>query len=530
MTGFSLIVGSSLPTGWDYTLAGDFRRKRSITFNPAVATDEKYELWSVPSHAYDAPEIVTAGDIGSSKQFVSPGDVLISKINPHLNRTWIVRESRGLAQIASTEWIVFPRSDGIDSRFLATLLSDNRIRDFLSTNASGVGGSLMRARPTLFDKMRIPFPPLNEQRRIVDKIEAMFDEIDKGVESLRAAKSTLDLYRKSLLKAAFEGRLTTDWRARNPDKLESTEDLLARIRQEREGRYQAALEDWREAVNAWQTSDKRGKKPTKPKHRLNVEAKHIPCEAIPASTDAWAFSRLGELNVLVSDGPFGSNLRTRDYTNSGVRVIRLENVGKGKFLDEKRSFISQEKYETIKKHSMVPGTIVVSSFMTEGVRSCFVPESVPISINKADCFAVTVTGKRSNRRFLAYFLLSSQAFEQLEGLVHGVGRPRINTTQLKELHVPVCSPAEQSEVVRILDARLEAVETLRFEIDASHANAEALRQSILKEAFAGRLVPQNPQDEPASDLLARKGASCNLGSTTTPQGPAQQRISATNPP
>ena len=88
----------------------------------------------------------------------------------------------------------------------------------------------------------------------------------------------------------------------------------------------------------------------------------------------------------------------------------------------------------------------------------------------------------------------------------------------------------RAEVVRLLDLELDAADTLEAEIDAALARAEALRQSILKDAFAGRLVPQDPQDEPASDLLARIGASCNLGSTTTPQGPAQQRIIATHPP
>ena len=391
------------------------------------------------------------------------------------------------------------------NKYLSHYLNSIRFDDHVS------GTTRLKLTKRALTSIPIALPPDREQHRIIDQIEALFDEIDRGVESLRAAKKAIGLYRQSLLKAAFEGRLTADWRAKNPDKLESPEALLVRIHEERESAYNAALDNWLKATTEWKQNGKEGKKPTRPKFRLNIEAKHIPDELNPAPAKAWGNLRLGELNTCVSDGPFGSKLKTRDYTSTGIRVIRLENIGDGNFLAEKRSFISQEKYETIKKHTVLPGTIVVSSFVTEGVRSCVVPTGVPISVNKADCFAVTLFGEQTNRRFLAYFLQSRRAFDQIKGLVHGVGRPRINTTQLKELHVPVCSLTEQAEIVRILDERLEAAEVLDCEIDANLPRADALRQSILKKAFSGQLVPQDPTDEPASALLTRIRA----GHTTT---------------
>jgi type I restriction enzyme S subunit len=110
----------------------------------------------------------------------------------------------------------------------------------------------------------LPIPPTNEQRRIVEKIEAMFERIDKGVESLAAAKITLGLYRQSLLKSAFEGRLTAAWRSQNPDKLEPQKALLARIQKERETRYKSALDDWQTALSEWRAGGEVGRKPGKP--------------------------------------------------------------------------------------------------------------------------------------------------------------------------------------------------------------------------------------------------------------------------
>ena len=104
-----------------------------------------------------------------------------------------------------------------------------------------------------------------EQRRIVDKLEELFSELDKGIESLKAARAQLNVYRQAVLKHAFEGKLTAKWREENKDKLETPEQLLARIKQEREIRYEQQLKGWKAAVKTLSRKGKSNRKPTPPK-------------------------------------------------------------------------------------------------------------------------------------------------------------------------------------------------------------------------------------------------------------------------
>lgn len=500
---------TELPKGWAPACLSDI-----CDINPRVdksAIDQSQLVSFVPMHAVEAEngriDVSATRPFGEVKQGYTPfrtGDILFAKITPCMEngKMAIVPRMPSEYGFGSTEFHVLRALCGVEPSFIYHIVSNQGFRYLAEHHMTGAVGQ-KRVPASLLSDHPVAVPPLNEQRRIVAKIEAMFERIDKGVESLVVAKTTLGLYRQSLLKSAFEGRLTAAWRSQNPDKLECTKALLSRIQKERETRYKSALDDWQTALSEWRANGEVGRKPGKPSRPADIVPQHITEDAKPDHPASWGSLRLGGLNIVISDGPFGSNLKTSDYTTAGIQVVRLENIGYGQFITGKQTFVSQEKYETIAGHTIYPGTIVVSSFVTDAVRSCVVPASVPIAVNKADCFAVVVEGERTSREFLAYYLQCGQVFKQLEGLIHGVGRPRINTTQLKELHFPICSPAEQAEITRILDARLTAADAMEAEINAALLRAEALRQSILKQAFAGTLVPQDPTDEPATTLLAR---------------------------
>ncbi len=162
--------------------------------NPADYPGEVFELLSISAYDRGSAEIALGSEIGSTKQAVQPGDVLLSKIVPHIRRAWVVEPSAGSRQIASSEWIVF-RSKEADARYLRHfLVSDGFHRQFMQT-VSGVGGSLLRARPKYVAKIKIPLPPLEEQRRIA----AILDKAGQILSSSRQ----IDFLRQHLQERLF---------------------------------------------------------------------------------------------------------------------------------------------------------------------------------------------------------------------------------------------------------------------------------------------------------------------------------------
>ena len=147
--------------------------------------------------------------------------------------------------------------DGIQNKWIFYVLS---LVDFATLAHATNMPSLPLARAK---SIQIPLAPEAEQHRIVSKIEELFSELDKGVESLEKAREQLKVYRQAVLKHAFEGKLTAQWREENKDKLETPEQLLVRIKHEREARYEQQLNDWKDAFKEWKNAGGQGKKTKK---------------------------------------------------------------------------------------------------------------------------------------------------------------------------------------------------------------------------------------------------------------------------
>ncbi len=202
------------PKEWVESTIADINFHKSANVTPKQHPDEIFELYSVPIFPTRSPEIISGSEIGSSKQVVEPGDVLLCKINPRINRVWDVYPKKNARQIASSEWIVV-RQPNLDSNYLRYFLSSQRFRNLLCSDVSGVGGSLTRAQPKKVATYTLPLPPLAEQKEIALRLDDLLAQVDSIKTRLDALPAILKRFRQSTLAAATSGKLTEQWRASN---------------------------------------------------------------------------------------------------------------------------------------------------------------------------------------------------------------------------------------------------------------------------------------------------------------------------
>ena len=166
-----------LPDNWAYLSLSDINTYKSSTVTPANMPEQLFDLYSVPIFSTLMPEKTQGSEIGSAKQVIKKGDVLLCKINPHLNRVWEITEDSDNVQIASSEWIVV-KSELHHPTFLKWYFNSPKFRSLLSSQVSGVGGSLTRAQPAIVKSYLVPIPPMEEQERITSAIELWFNSLD----------------------------------------------------------------------------------------------------------------------------------------------------------------------------------------------------------------------------------------------------------------------------------------------------------------------------------------------------------------
>ncbi len=474
----------ALPETWAAIPLGEMRVDRGRACDPKAFPTERFTLFSVPAFPTGQPEVRPATSIGSTKRTVEPGTVLLCKINPHINRVWVVGAPQNFRQIASTEWISFFPVGGVVPGYLAWFMRRASFRGFLASNVSGVGGSLMRVNAAVLAEVEFPLPPLAEQARIVAALDQHLTRLDAAAEALRRVRAKLKTYRTSVLKAACEGRLVP------------TEAELAR----REGRgYETAAELLR---------------------RIGAAGAGTALDDVAALPEGWTWVRGSQIFPFVTSG---SRNWARYYSEGGASFIRIGN------LDRHDIRIDLADVQHVQPPQGAEGArtrlrtddILISITADIGLVGLAPKKLGEAYINQHIALARPIPGVSAS--YIAWYLAGG-GLGQLRELDRGAVKAGLGLDDIRSVVIPLPSLAEQHRIVAEVERRLSVVEKLEAVVETGLERAEKLRQAILKRAFEGKLVPQDPNDEPASVLLERiRAERAAAGQQRDGDGPRRRR-------
>ncbi len=419
------------------------------------------------------------------------GDVLYGRMRPYLNKVWLA-DRNGLC---SGEFIVFPGTGALRGPFLRYRLN---AQDFVAFVDHTTTGDRPRADFAEIGTFDVWLPPLAEQARIADRIDELLTDLASGVAALGRVKRNLLRYRAAVLHAAVTGRLTESWRAKHGPPSEPAPALLERIlaerRREWEHRTVAKYKKvGKQLPKGWRDRYTEPMPPKPPTDGLVLVG-------LPAG---W---RWASVDQLIWDSSYGTSVRC-EHGVSGDPVLRIPNIAKGELdlSDVKCATVSLEIGDA--GEYLSPGDLLVCR--TNGsLRLIGKAAVVHTTFAQATYFASYLIRLRGANLGLATYLhlvfTSAYGRRFIEATAASTaGQHNVSMTTLQQMPVPLPPQVEQAAIVEAVNEKLSQIDALEAEVDHGLARAGRLRQAILKAAFEGKLVPQDPADEPASVLLDR---------------------------
>lgn len=414
-------------------------------------------------------------------------DVLIARYGASLGR--VLTGMEGAYNVALVK-MIFDR-ENIDSKWTRYLLNSRHFQEPIHLLSRSAQNGFNKNE---VDPIDIALPPLNEQRRIVAKIEALQERSRKAREALAEVGPLLEQFRQSLLAAAFRGDLTADWRAANPN-VEPASELLNRIRQERR-------QKWEQSELAKYVGT--GKKP--PKGWQNRYSEPAPIHADELNIlndqslpDGWIWAPAELIVAPDSDIVYGI-VQPGTPLEKGVPYVRGKDIVDGKILVDQLLKTSQSIAVKYERASLKGGDILLGIIRATKVAI------VPDVLDGANITQGTARFRPSSiirTKYLAGWLDSPFAQNWLHAHYRGIDMPGLNLRDVRRLPVPIAPLAEQEALEMKIESSIAMIANATKQVAESHSELTQLDQSILAKAFRGELVPQDPSDEPASELLAR---------------------------
>ena len=522
-----------LPENWQWVMLTDL-----AAYSPNAITDGPFGSNLKTSHYTDSgPRVIRLQNIGDgvfvdeyahlseehfrslSRHHINAGDLAIAALGETLPRSCVIPPWVGPALVKADCPRFKPNTNVVLSEYVNYALNSPGTRQRASQIIHGVG------RPRLnLSEIRgiwIEVAPLKEQKRIVAKLEELLSDLDAGVAALERAQANLKRYRAAVLKAAVEGRLTGKWRASHSplppgegqgegalgrgEGYEPADKLLARILAERRRRWiDNQLTRWRETKSAagWPAAriaqaepDERAKISDKYKEPAAPDATKL--SNLPAG---WCGATIDQLNV--GDRPISYGvLQPGPDLDEGVPLVRVCDIANGRLAIDQLKKISPRISAIYQRTILQGGEILLTVVGTIG-RTAIAPLEAAGS-NTARAVSVIPISELINSRFVEIILRDPRMQARLTRAAHEVARKTLNLEDVRAATIPLAPRVDQEQIALEVDRLWSLADGSELLVKAALLRAERLRQSILKRAFEGKLVPQDPNDEPAEVLLER---------------------------
>ena len=471
-----------LPSGWAMTTLGDVCHKPQYGWT-TKAVDKPSDMrllrttdiskgpidWpSVPYCAENPPD--------KEKYKLQSGDIVISRAGS-VGLSALIENCPD--SVFASYLIRFRVVKHLDRRYVLWSLKSPGYWKQISQESVGI--ALQNVNAKKLATLELPLPPLPEQRRIVAQIEKQFTRLDASAAALKRVQANLKRYRASVLKSACEGKLvpTEAELARSEGRdYEPADRLLERILSERRAR--------------WESQKKRRGKYKEPSAPDTSN--------LPEMPDGWVWATVAQLSFRVQYGT--SAKATAD--SSDTPILRMGNIQDGNLDLADLKYLPKEHPET-QKTLLTPGDLLFNRTNSAELvgKSAVYKSSYPTACFASYLIRVVFVDRVSPDYVCTY--INSQHGRTYINQVRSqqVGQANVNGTKLAAMPIPLPPLAEQRRIVSEVDRRLSVIQQAEAAVETGLKRVERLRQSILKQAFSGKLVPQDPNDEPASVLLER---------------------------
>lgn len=494
-------VSRELPKSWSWAGMGDLGDWAGggtpSKFNPAFWNEGSIP-WVSPKdmktfEIFDAQDHITQAAITRSATTLLPADtVLIVTRSGILRHTLPVAVSRVPVTLNQDIKAVTPHG-GINPAYVARALQAFGQR-IIHTCAKD-GTTVQSIETSLLRSFRIPLAPQNEQVRILDTLDELLSDLDAGVAGLERARAKLKHYRAAVLKAAVVGTLTAEWRRQHPA-TESADALLTRILAERRHRWEQAQLAKFEAA---------GKTPPKDWKAKYVEPVEPDTRKLPALPEGWqwaSFEQVCDIQGGLQKQP-GRTPREHHYP-----YLRVANVLRGILdLSELKRF--ELTSAELLRYRLEAGDLLIvegNGSKTEIGRCAIWKDEIKDCVHQNHIIRVRLIAGVIPA-FADQFLNSPAGQRAIQSIASSTsGLYTLSVSKIAQLPMVIVPIAEQAAIVEAVEDQLSVIDHLERDLDARLDSAKALRQSILRHAFSGQLVPQDPNDEPASELLKRIAA------------------------